>query len=93
MLSELDRHALDQMTGSGLTTMPIDNARAVLVIRAATASGDREYGLRLVASKRASHRTWITVTQRQWQRHSRRPSRARHDDSIAIREQYVRCAH
>ena len=43
---------------------------------------------------KAARRDWlnyVTVTQRNWQRRTRRPSRARHHDSIAIREKYVRC--
>lgn len=82
---------LRYMLGSGLTKQGIDNARAVMLIRAAAASGERQLGMRLVAQSRASWLTWLTVTQREWQRETRRPGRARHSDSIAIRERYVRC--
>lgn len=34
---------------------------------------------------------YLTIQQRRWQRETRRASRARHNDSIAIREKYVRC--
>lgn len=83
--------ALTQMVGSGLTCAPVDNAKAVLVIRAAEASGDRQLGVRLVVAARRAHRDWLAVTQRRWQRHTRRPSRAAHHDSVTIRERYVRC--
>lgn len=42
----------------------------------------------------AKHMAWLdylTVTQRRWQRNTRNPNKARHHDSIAIRERYVRC--
>jgi hypothetical protein len=40
-----------------------------------------------------ARRRWLnrlSVWQRDWQRQTRRPSHARHHDSIAIREKYVR---
>ena len=46
------------------------------------------------AEVKEARRDWLnylTVTQRQWQLRTRRPSRARHHDSIEIRERYVRC--
>jgi len=91
MASTVLTAALEQMVGSGLTTAPIDNAKAVLIVRAAEASGDRKLGLRLVLEARRNHRTWLGRTQRSWQQKTRRPGRAVHDDSIAIREKYVRC--
>lgn len=41
--------------------------------------------------KRLAWLDWHTTTQRQWQSKTRRPSRAKHHDSISIRERYVRC--
>lgn len=34
---------------------------------------------------------YLTITQRQWQMKTRRPSRAKNHDSISIREKYIRC--
>lgn len=53
----------------------------------------REGGIAEVLAARAHWLDYLTVQQRKWQASgSRRPSRARHHDSIAIREKYVRCA-
>ncbi len=83
--------AIDISLGSGLTSGLLDRKRAVMAIRSATNPDDRRVVMRLVLDKRASHREWVTITQRNWQRNTRRPSRAKHHDSIEIRERYVRC--
>jgi hypothetical protein len=83
--------ALDISLGTGLTSQLVDRKRAVMAIRSAQNPADRLVVMELVMDKRAAHRTWVTITQRQWQRETRRPSHARHHDSIAIREKYVRC--
>lgn len=78
--------ALDLMLGTALTRAPVDNARAVLAIRG--------YGPDAVPVILAKRRAWVdylATTQRRWQRETRNPNKARHLDSIAIREQYVRC--
>lgn len=91
MLSEAQARSLELGLGHGLTNSAVDNARAVACIHAAEAWGEREVGVRLALNARANHRRWITEVQRRWQRETRRPSRARHHDSIEIRERYVRC--
>jgi hypothetical protein len=47
--------------------------------------------VRAILDARAGWLDWLTVSQRHWQSRTRRESRARHHDSIAIRERYVRC--
>lgn len=74
----------------GLATDARDRARAVLLLRAARTEEERAAAFRFVMDRRDAYRTWVTVTQRQWQGKTRRPSRARHHDSVAIRERYVR---
>jgi uncharacterized protein YlxP (DUF503 family) len=56
--------AIDLMLGSGLTTLPVDNAKAVLLLRAT--NGD-PIVFRTILAKRAVHREWITRVQREWQ--------------------------
>ena len=77
--------AANLMLGHSLTTHPTDNKRAVLAIRAGIPRA-------IVLRKRAMFRDWLTLTQRKWQRETRRPSRANHHDSVAIREKWVRCS-
>ena len=59
--------------------------------REAKRTGQTEAFLAEWMPKRAA---WICSEarlQRKWQANTRRPSRARHHDSIEIRERYVRC--
>lgn len=78
--------AADLSTGG--THAPVDCARAAMILRG---SGMHPAVLRMILDKRAAWLDWHAATQRRWQRETRRPSRARHHDSIGIREGYVRC--
>jgi hypothetical protein len=81
------RYAIEGMLGA--TRHPTDDARAVVVLRGVQPE-DRAEVVRMILDKRAERLAYTTRTQRQWQAHTRRPSRARHHDSIEIRERYVR---
>lgn len=70
---------------------PSDKRDQALCVTLLRASDDREATARLLIELRNRYRTWVTVTQRKWQRETRRPQRARHHDSVQIRERYVRC--
>lgn len=62
------RHSL----GSGLVPgNPIDNMRAVAALRAAKTLEDHIAIMEAVKQARANHRTWLTITQRRWQRDRR----------------------
>ncbi len=80
------RHAVDLMLGYSLTWSPIDRSKIVVILRA------HPEAMPMVLEKRRLWKQWVTVTQRDWQtKVSRRPSKARHHDSIELREKYVRC--
>lgn len=81
--------ALRALVGSA-TKSPIDANRHALLLRAF--KGHSEYNAirSAIMAGRAAWLDWLTVTQRKWQAQTRRPSRARHHDSIRIREKYVR---
>jgi hypothetical protein len=83
-------HAIDLMLGNSLTRQPVDNARAVLVLRSVTGP-DRRAVMTLIRRKRRLWLEYLIVTQRRWQRETRNPNKARHHDSIEMRERYVRC--
>ena len=87
-LTETERWAVRLALGGGggITSSPVDRKRTAMVLKV--------YGsdaLPIVMEMRENHRTWITLTQRRWQRETHRASRARHHDSLSIRERYVRC--
>lgn len=75
------------------TRYPRDLATQALLIRSARSLEERAYIIAAVLESRASWLRWLTLGQRDWQaKATRRPSRARHHDSLAIRESYVRCS-
>lgn len=57
----------ERMCGSGLT--PKDNKKSVLIIRAGRASMEDRTAIEAVKQARRWWLNWLTVTQRQWQRH------------------------
>ena len=73
----------------GKTRHISDDTRNVLMLRGARSDSERDL---IRADIMAAHRDWLTyltVTQRHWQGETRNPNKARHHDSITIREQYV----
>lgn len=84
--NELALHGKHGMSASN----KVDQAIAVTLMRAARTPEEREEAARLLIERRNNYRTWLTVTQRKWQQHTRRPQRANHHDSVEIREKYVR---
>lgn len=77
---------------AGVTSSPSDLLSAAVALRVARAEGVYAEALAIIKARRADYRTWLYRTQRRWQRETRRPSRARHHDSVSIRERYVRAA-
>jgi hypothetical protein len=69
----------------------VEDMKVTMAIRDARARGYEDMVRAIWFGARAYRLEWLTLTQRQWQRDTRRASRARHHDSIAIREKYVRC--
>lgn len=93
-MTEQRKRAIElSLGGSGsLTSGIVDRERATIVIRSATSPEERSEIIQIVLAFRARWRTWLTLTQREWQaKESRRPQRGRHHDSWSIREKYVRC--
>lgn len=79
------------MQSAGKTFSVIDRKRNALLLRALEGE-QREWAIQWMMRVHRDRLNYLTVTQRRWQRETRRPSRARHHDSIAIRERYVRIA-
>ena len=80
-----------------VTTLdPVLSAPRSRIIAVAMLRHAREHGTEaeFFEAWKARRSDWLTTTtlwQRKWQGMTRRPSRARHHDSIEIRERYVRC--
>lgn len=69
----------------------VEDIKTVMALRDAKTRGQEEMFRSLWKSKRAERLAWLTLTQRSWQKNTRRVTRAKHHDSISIREKYVRC--
>lgn len=63
---------------------------AVAMYQHAKSHGYVETFRREWLARRESFMRDMILRQREWQRHTRNPNKARHHDSIAIRERYVR---
>jgi hypothetical protein len=100
MTTDTLAHTLDRMASNGLTPALEDRAKAVLMIRAAEASGNKALGMEIVRAKRAYWLDWLTMTQRKWQARSKHELVTVHRDGRTYREDrgpskaresYVRC--
>ncbi len=60
-------------------------------LRIAKAEGYYNEAMEWAKARHRYRLDYDTMTQRHWQGRTRRQCRARHHDSVAIREKYVRC--
>ena len=73
----------------GATASGIDQYRRLLVYKYNRKS---PIIIKMILDARLNYLNWQTITQREWQRQTKNPNKARHHDSIAIREKYVTCS-
>ncbi len=85
------RYALANLPLGGSFTPVMERFCTVAMLRDARERDMEHVFWEVWLAKRRERLVWLTRTQRQWQSHTRRASKARHHDSIAIREKYVRC--
>ena len=89
MQSELEHDTIRSIAGS--TNHIGDKHKCLAALAYARSRGiDRQVALGIVLDKRYQWLNWLTKTQRQWQIKTRNPNKARHIDSIELREKYVR---
>lgn len=79
------------MENIGSGSSPYERFRTARALHLAKVEGFYPEALEWAKRKRAGWVEHLTMAQRRWQLQTRRPCRARHHDSIAIREKYVRC--
>lgn len=88
-LTPYDYEAIRRIASSCSTRHPTDLAAQALLIRSARNDREREVIIAEILHHRRNWLKYLTVSQRRWQQDTRKPSKARHHDSIAIREKYV----
>lgn len=85
----IEKTTIDRIIGC--TMSQIDQHKCLAALAYARDRDIEPECLTMILNARRSWLNWITRTQRQWQRDTRNPNKARHHDSIEIRERYVRC--
>ena len=88
-MNRIQESTLDRLIGG--THNIIDCHKCLAAIAYGEKQGIKQEAIRMVLDARANWLTWITLTQREWQAGTRNSNKARHHDSISIRERYVRC--
>lgn len=82
---------MERIVGGSLTSNIVDRHKALAVLAYARERDCTREALNLILAARLSWLNWQSITQRQWQRETRNHNKARHSDSIELREKYVRC--
>lgn len=85
----IDEITLDRIIGR--TANVIDAHTRLAAVAYGRARGCEPLAREMILERRRSWLAWLTVTQREYQGHTRNANKARHHDSIATREFYVRC--
>ena len=89
-MTDLEQHMIEMIARA--TRHPIDRQTQLAALAYARHRGlDIAKVRRIILDKRLAWLNWLTCTQRRWQQETRRASKARHHDSIEIREKHVRC--
>jgi len=88
-MNKLEREVVSRLIGS--TNSIVERYRCLAAIYFGEKHGCKEEVIKMVLSAQLEWLNWITITQRRWQKETKNQNKARHHDSIALREKYVRC--
>ena len=85
----IEKTTIERIIGS--TGNVIDRHKCLAALAYAEKRNIKSECWSMILNARWAWLNWLTVTQRKWQLETRNPNKARHHDSISIREKYVRC--
>jgi site-specific recombinase XerC len=88
-MTDIERTTVERITGCTMNI--IDRHKCLAAIYYAEKRGCKDEAIQIILSARQTWLEWIIKTQRKWQMETRNKNKARHHDSIEIREKYVRC--
>ena len=88
-MNNIQQETLSRIIGS--THNVIDCHKCIAALAYAKSKGIESECRGMILAARISNLNWWTITQRKWQRLTRNPNKARHHDSVSLREKYVRC--
>jgi hypothetical protein len=89
MATKLQIEAIKRIIGP--TEFPIDGHLRIAAVAYGKRMGCEAIARAMVLKARFDWLDYRTMIQRKWQMETKNPNKARHHDSIEIREKYVRC--
>lgn len=88
-MKEAEKVAITRIIGP--TSRVVDRYKCLAAIYFGEKRGFKSEVIKMVLEAKLEWLNWLSITQRQWQKDTKNPNKARHHDSIEIREKYVRC--
>ena len=88
-MKEIEKITIERTLG--ITNHITDWHKCLAALAYAEKRGIRQEALQMIIEKRLGWLNWLTTTQRKWQSNTRNHNKARFNDSISLRENYVRC--
>ena len=76
----------------GATHQLIDSEKNKAAIAYGATIGAKSEVKQMIIKSRLNWLNWLTTTQRHWQSQTKNPNKAKHHDSIQLREKYVKGA-
>ena len=89
-MNQIQKATIERIIGS--THNIIDQYKCLAALAFSRNQGCEVECRAMILDARHGWLNWQTRTQRKWQRETRNPNKARHHDSISLREKYVRIA-
>ena len=90
IMKTIEQVTIERIIGS--TSNIIDRHKCLAALAYGEKRNCKQVAIDIILKARLDWLNWLTVTQRQWQNNTKNINKARHHDSIALREKYVRCA-
>ena len=88
-MNTIERTVIHRIIGP--TNNIIDRYKRIAAINFGEKRGCRDEAIQIVLEDRLEWLNWLSITQCRWQKETKNPNKARHSDSITIREKYVQC--
>ena len=88
-MKKLDRIIVNRIIGP--TSDIVDRYKCLAAVYFGEKRGFKDEAIKMILAEKLEWLNWLSVTQRQWQKETKNQNKARHHDSIELREKYVRC--
>lgn len=88
-MNALEKRVIEDLMGS--TSCLVDRHKQLAILSYAKKRNIESEARRMILAARFNWINWLTVSQRNWQCKTKNKNKAKHHDSISLREKYVRC--